>query len=271
MSPCDEIRTDIMASMLSEIGFESFVPDNEGLTAYIKAEIFDLDKITDTVANFPIPTDTTVNNTLIEGQDWNAEWEKNYFKPIVIGNRCVIHSSFHTDIPDAEYRIVIDPRMAFGTGHHSTTSLMIGRILSTDLSGKKVIDMGTGTGILAILCLMRGAAQVTGIEIDPMAQANAVDNTILNNAEAVTMLTGDASLLSEIYKADIFLANINRNIITADIERYADACAPGANLFLSGFYNEDVPVIIDAATRAGFKFDDVTLDNNWACVKLTKS
>ncbi len=164
--PCNEDMTDYYAALLAEIGYESFVPDQAGLVAYIKAEEFSEDKLDDIVKEWPFDSTIHTKAEFIEGRDWNSEWEKNYFKPIVIDDKCVIHSSFHTDIPNCEYDIVIDPKMAFGTGHHATTSLIINRLLNIKLDGKVVIDMGTGTGILAILAAMRGASEIYGVEID---------------------------------------------------------------------------------------------------------
>ena len=270
-SPCSEDLTDIAAALLADAGFETFVPDAAGLTAYIPASKYTpaLRQTLDT----PIFTDVDVtwNAKLIEGQDWNSEWEKHYFKPIVIEGRCVIHSSFHTDVPSAEFDIVIDPKMAFGTGHHSTTTLILQQLLQLPLEGKAVIDMGTGTGILAILARMRGASPVSGIEIDLPAWENAIDNCRLNGCEEITMLHGDASALSQIgYAADLLLANINRNVITADIPDYAKKLKPGATVLLSGFYVHDIPIVSEAAAKAGLETLGHTELNAWACVKLRK-
>ena len=270
-SPCSEDLTDIAAALLADAGFETFVPDAAGLTAYIPASKYTpaLRQTLDT----PIFTDVDVtwNAKLIEGQDWNSEWEKHYFKPIVIEGRCVIHSSFHTDVPSAEFDIVIDPKMAFGTGHHSTTTLILQQLLPLPLEGKAVIDMGTGTGILAILARMRGASPVSGIEIDLPAWENAIDNCRLNGCEEITMLHGDASALSQIgYAADLLLANINRNVITADIPDYAKKLKPGATVLLSGFYVHDIPIVSEAAAKAGLETMGHTELNAWACVKLRK-
>ena len=270
-SPFSEDLTDIAAALLADAGFETFVPDAAGLTAYIPASKYTpaLRQTLDT----PIFTDVDVtwNAKLIEGQDWNSEWEKHYFKPIVIEGRCVIHSSFHTDVPSAEFDIVIDPKMAFGTGHHSTTTLILQQLLQLPLEGKAVIDMGTGTGILAILARMRGASPVSGIEIDLPAWENAIDNCRLNGCEEITMLHGDASALSQIgYAADLLLANINRNVITADIPDYAKKLKPGATVLLSGFYVHDIPIVSEAAAKAGLETMGHTELNAWACVKLRK-
>ncbi|MDE6249010.1 MAG: 50S ribosomal protein L11 methyltransferase, partial [Paramuribaculum sp.] len=167
LEPCDETMTDVLAALLAEEGFESFVPDDNGLTAYVKSELYAPEINRRVVEAFPFDSVITADATTIEGQDWNAEWEKHYFRPIVVDDKCVIHSSFHTDIPECPYDIVIDPKMAFGTGHHSTTSLILRQLLSLDLKGRDVVDVGTGTSILAILGAMRGATEVTGIEIDP--------------------------------------------------------------------------------------------------------
>ena len=149
IAPCCEAATDLMAAYLADCGYESFVPDAEGLTAYIVADEYNPEAVEEVIAGFPMEVECTFSDTLVEGEDWNSEWEKNYFKPIVVGGKCVVHSSFHRDVPQAEYDIVIDPKMAFGTGHHATTSLIIEYLLGEPLEGKSVIDMGTGTGILS--------------------------------------------------------------------------------------------------------------------------
>lgn len=271
-NPCSADITDVMAALLADEGYESFLPDQSGLTAYIRAEQFDTNTVEAAIASMPFQTQVEYNVQTIEGQDWNHEWEKNYFKPIVVGKRCVIHSSFHTDVPAAEYDIVIDPKMAFGTGHHATTSQVISALLDLDLCNKTVIDMGSGTGILAILAAMRGALKVAAVEIDTPAWENALENLKLNNVEtAVTMLNGDAALLSELPKADVFLANINRNIITADLNRYVAACNKGATMLLSGFYEQDIPIIMEVARGLGLTEVSHSTQNDWVCLKLKLS
>lgn len=269
LNPCSEDATDILAAFLAEIGFESFVPDADGLTAYVKTELYDENAIAEALSAFPFDVEITRKVETIEGRDWNAEWEKNYFKPIVVGERCVIHSSFHTDVPQAEYDIVIDPKMAFGTGHHATTSQVISALLDIDETGLTVTDMGTGTGILAILCSMRGATEVNGVEIDPAAWENAVENVALNGQEShVTLHLGDASVLPTLPKADLFIANINRNIITGDLDRYVAAMKPGATMLLSGFYEHDIPVIMKVAAPLGLREVSHTTQKDWCCLKL---
>ncbi|MDE6223297.1 MAG: 50S ribosomal protein L11 methyltransferase [Muribaculaceae bacterium] len=271
-TPCNADITDVMAALLADEGYESFVADERGLTAYIRANQYSDAAVDAALEQLPFDAEVRRSTLLVEGQDWNHEWEKNYFKPIVVGDRCVIHSSFHTDVPSAEYDIVIDPKMAFGTGHHATTSQVISALLDLDLTGKTVIDMGSGTGILAILAAMRGAAKVSAIEIDTPAWENALENLALNGVEQrVAMLNGDASLLPEVAKADVFLANINRNIITADLAAYVDACNPGAEIILSGFYEADIPVIMAVAEPLGLSEIAHTTLNDWCCLKLRKN
>lgn len=270
VTPCDENATDILAALLCEHDYESFVPDGAGLTAYVKKELFDQEVFRQVIAEFPFPATVDVKWDTVEGRDWNSEWEKNYFQPIVVDDKCVIHSSFHKDIPSLPYDIVIDPKMAFGTGHHQTTSLIIKRLLEMSLEGKSVIDMGTGTGILAILAAMRGASRVEAIEIDEFAYLNAVDNVKINNHPEINVILGDASALSGIEPADIFIANINRNIITGDIASYAEALRDGGTMILSGFYDDDIPVIREAAERCGLSYVDRKIRDNWVSVMLKK-
>lgn len=269
-SPCNEDVTDLLAAFLGDIGYESFSPDMNGVTAYIKSEDFNQSQVKEILDGFPMEgVAFTFESEFIKGEDWNSEWEKNYFQPIVVGEECVVHSSFHKDVPKARYDIVIDPKMAFGTGHHSTTSQMMRHILDSDMEGKTVIDMGTGTGILALLCKMRGASKVTGIEIDPFAWENAVENARLNHTD-VAMICGDAKKLEELDESDFFLANINRNIITGDIDRYAAKLKKGGKMYLSGFYEEDIPVVTEAAKKQGLSYDGCLTENKWAAIRLVK-
>lgn len=271
LNPCSEDATDLLAGMLADEGYESFVPDEVGLTAYVKKELFSDDTLKGVLNDFPIDCMVTASSKVIEGRDWNSEWEKNYFQPIVIGDKVVVHSSFHTDIPAAQYDIVIDPKMAFGTGHHSTTSQILTALLSADLDGKSVIDMGTGTGILAILAAMRGAAPVTGIELDGFAYDNAIENVALNRHPEIRLINGDASALAGVDPADMLIANINRNVILADLEAYAAKLKSGGTMLLSGFYEgDDSDMVIAEAEKHGLKFASATSDKRWACLKLLK-
>lgn len=271
LSPCSTDATDLAAAFLADAGFESFEPDESGLTAYIRASEDGEKLAEEALQDFPFEAEIAISSEFIKGEDWNSEWEKNYFKPILIDDLCVVHSTFHKDVPLAKYDIVIDPKMAFGTGHHDTTSQMMRHILSLPLEGKSVIDMGTGTGILSFLAKMRGAENVTGIEIDKPAYENAVDNASLNNCD-VRFIHGDASALSEISVSDLLFANINRNIILADIDRYASALNPGGTMLLSGFYEEDIPLIMEAANKYGLKEESrLVSEAGWTALRLSKN
>lgn len=268
-SPCTETVNDVLAAVLGEVGFESFVECEEGLKAYIQQNLCNEEAIQNAVQDFPLP-DTQVSYTQIEAEDkdWNEEWEKNFFQPIVIEDRCVIHSTFHKDYPKAEYDIVINPQMAFGTGHHETTSSILGELLDADLKGKSVLDMGCGTSILAILASMRGADPVTAIDIDDWCVNNSRDNIALNNINNITVELGDASLLEGREPFDVIIANINRNILLNDMAAYTACMHKGSEIYMSGFYVQDIDAIRSKGESLGLKFVHYREKNNWAAVKL---
>ena len=267
--PCTEIVNDVLSGVLGEAGFESFVEQTDGITAYIQKELYNESLLKEALADFPLP-DTQIEYNFVEAEDkdWNEEWEKNFFQPIVIGDRCVIHSTFHNDVPQAEYDIVINPQMAFGTGHHETTSSILGELLEADLKGKSVLDMGCGTSILAILASMRGADPVTAIDIDDWCVNNSRDNIALNHIRNITVELGDASLLKGRKPFDVIIANINRNILLNDLPAYAACMHSGSEIYMSGFYVEDIPAIREKGESLGMKFVHHREKHNWAAVKL---
>jgi ribosomal protein L11 methyltransferase len=269
--PCTETVNDVVSALAGEIGFESFVECEGGVQAYIQQSLFDEAALAQMVADFPLP-DTQIEYTAVEAEDkdWNEEWEKNFFQPIVIEDRCCIHSTFHHDTPPAEYEILINPQMAFGTGHHETTSSIIAELLDTDLLGKRVLDMGCGTSILAILASMRGAKEVTAIDIDDWCVNNSRDNIALNNCTNITVELGDAHSLAGREPFDVVIANINRNILLADMPAYAAVMKAGSQLLMSGFYVEDIPAIRQMAESLGFRFEHHREKNRWAAVKFVK-
>ena len=270
-NPCNETINDTLAYVLGEIGFESFVENEEGLMAYIQCSLCDEEAVKKALAEFPIP-DAGITYTFAEAEDknWNEEWEKNYFQPIVIDNRCVIHSTFHHDVPKAEYDIVINPQMAFGTGHHETTSLIIAEMLDSELKDKSLLDMGCGTSILAILARMRGACPCTAIDIDEWCVRNSIENIELNKVDDIAVSQGDASALAGKGPFDIVIANINRNILLNDMTCYAACMHPGSELYMSGFYVSDIPVIRQKAEELGLRFIHHKEKNNWAMAKFVK-
>ena len=268
-TPCNETVNDVLTALLGDAGFESFVERPDGIAAYIQANLYNEANLKQTIADYPLPdTGITYSYTEAEDKDWNEEWEKNFFQPIVIGDRCVIHSTFHHDIPQAAYDIVINPQMAFGTGHHETTSLIIGELLDADLQGKNVLDMGCGTSILAILARMRGAASCTAIDIDDWCVRNSLENIDLNHIEGIQVYQGDASSLADKGPFDVVIANINRNILLADMGHYTARMNQGATLFISGFYTEDIPVLQAEAERLGLRYDRQREKNRWAAVRF---
>lgn len=270
VDPVDEVQCDVLAALLCEVGFESFEQTETGVVAYIQSSGYDEKIVAEALKGFEFTSKLTWTSEFVEGRDWNEEWEKNYFTPMVIAGRCVIHSTFHKDYPKLEYDIVIDPKMAFGTGHHETTNLMVEQILREDMRGKSVLDMGTGTGILAMLASKCGASEAVGIEIDEFAFQNTLENVKLNAVDNVTMLLGDASLLEPEMQFDYVIANINRNIIMADIDRYAMVLKPGGKMLLSGFYEDDIPLVLEAATPLDLHEVLHNVKNRWTMLLLTK-
>ena len=268
-SPCNETVNDVVSALAGEIGFESFVEWENGVQAYIQQSLFDEEALKSMVSEFPLP-DTKIEYTIVEAEDkdWNEEWEKNFFQPIVIGDRCCIHSTFHKDTPQTEYEILINPQMAFGTGHHETTSSIISELLEADLQGKSVLDMGCGTSILAILASMRGAGPITAIDIDDWCVNNSRDNIALNRIGNITVEWGDANLLKGREPFDVIIANINRNILLTDMAQYAACMHSGSELYMSGFYVQDIPVIQEKAESLGMEFIHHREKNNWAAVKF---
>ena len=268
-TPCTETANDVLSAVLGEVGFESFVEAPDGINAYIQKDLFNEVTLTEAISDFPLP-DTQIRYTFqdAEDKDWNEEWEKNFFQPIVIGDRCVIHSSFHHDAPKAKYDIVINPQMAFGTGHHETTSLIIGELLDSELQGKSLLDMGCGTSILAILARMRGAAPCIAIDIDEWCVRNSLENIELNKVDNITVSQGDASALEGKGPFDVVIANINRNILLNDMKQYVRCMHPGSELYMSGFYVDDIPVIQAEAARNGLHFVHHQEKNRWAAVKF---
>ena len=262
------IINDVLAAELGEIGFESFAETDNGLTGYIPETLCDIPQLENTLASFPLEN-VLISYTQkhIESKDWNEEWEKNYFKPISIGKECIIHASFHEVEAGYTYDIVIDPKMAFGTGNHETTYLMINEILPLDIEGKEVLDMGCGTAVLAILAAKKGARRVVAVDIDEWAYQNALENARLNQTTNIKIVLGGAEQISRLGKFDIVLANINRNILLNDIKAYAPCMKKDAWLFMSGFYKEDIPLIKAECEKNNVSFVSYNEKNNWVAVK----
>ncbi|WP_373732879.1 50S ribosomal protein L11 methyltransferase [Bacteroides heparinolyticus] len=270
-TPCTEVVNDVLSAVLAEAGFESFVEQTDGINAYIQKALYNESTLKEALAEFPLPdVNIEYNYTEAEDRNWNEEWEKNFFQPIVIDNRCVIHSTFHKDVPQAEYDIVINPQMAFGTGHHETTSLIIGELLDSDLQEKSLLDMGCGTSILTILARMRGATPCTAIDIDEWCVRNSLENIELNRVDNIDVFQGDASSLKDKGPFDIIIANINRNILLNDMKHYVSRMNQGGSLLMSGFYANDIPVIQAEAENNGLHLIHHREKNQWAVVLFRK-
>ena len=266
-----EIVNDVLAAELGEIGFESFTSDEKGLQGFIPATLYNIAHVAEKLAAFPLEG-TTIHYSArpVEDKDWNEEWEKNYFQPIHIGNECQIRASFHPEKPGFRHNILIDPKMAFGTGNHETTYLMIQAMLASDLKGQEVLDMGCGTAVLAILAHQQGAKRIVAIDIDEWAYNNALENIHLNQAEEIQVLLGGAERIAETGTYDTILANINRNILLHDIHHYAQALKEGGQLIMSGFYEEDCPMLEAECRQWGLEPIDRASRNKWTRMRVIR-
>lgn len=269
-SPFSEDNADWIVAEIESLGFDSFSVESPYLMAYIPKDKFDETLLNEALKAFEGILEIEVSHDLVPEKNWNAIWESQ-FQPIVVDDRCTVKATFHKDLPDTEFNIVIDPKMAFGTGHHQTTYLMISSLMDEAVAGKSVLDMGCGTGILAILAAMRGAkSPVTAIDIDHIAAESALENSALNGVgDCLDVKCGDASLLGD-KMYDLVLANINRNILMSDIPVYSSCMSRGAVLLISGFYTEDVPMLVAVASRNGLQYDTERSRDNWAVVRFVK-
>jgi ribosomal protein L11 methyltransferase len=268
LQPDTEINREILVAELGNIGYESFTETDELLEAYIPTPDFSEELI---LHLFPVDFSGfkfTWTFEIITDQNWNELWEKNYFQPLLIDDRCLIRAPFHTDYPKAEYEIVIEPGMAFGTGNHETTSLMISEILMQKLKGKTVLDMGCGTGILSILASMRGADKITGIDIDSWATNSATENAIYNHISNLEVVQGGADVLPAT-KFDFIYANIQRNILLKDMPEYCNVLKKGGELIMSGFYFEDLESIKQMANELGMRFKKFSENHKWIAAVFT--
>ena len=271
VDPVDEVQCDVLAALLCEAGFESFEQTETGVVAYAPSGDFAEEKVAEALRGFEFTSRIEWIHEYVEGRDWNEEWEKNYFKPIRIGNDCLIRASFHEPEPGYTYTIIIDPKMAFGTGNHETTFLMISWMLEEQLAGKRLLDMGCGTAVLAILARMKGAEKVVAIDIDEWAYTNALENIRLNHTAEIEVALGGAERIAAFAPFEVIFANINRNILLQDMRHYAEALQPAGQLFMSGFYLEDLPVIAEECQRNGLRVEGYKERHNWVAVKVVKA
>lgn len=267
IKPDNQDFRDILMASLGEVGFESFVENDSNVEAYIPSNITFIEKID--VLDFDPLFVFQYKNEIIPEQNWNEVWEKNYFQPLVIANKCVVRAPFHTDYPKLEFEIVIEPKMAFGTGNHETTSLMIEHLLELDIANKKVLDMGCGTGILAILSSMLGAKKVTAIDIDKWSYEATCENSLINKCNNITVHIGNSSILGN-ESFDLILANIHKNVLIDDMARYNNVLILGGTLIMSGFYEHDLTDIKHVADSLNLKMNIFKTRNKWVAVSFTK-
>jgi ribosomal protein L11 methyltransferase len=262
-----ELGSEILIAELGEKAFESFIETETGISAYVQKDLWS-ENILEDIQILDNP-EFNISYTFeeIEQVNWNEEWEKN-FEAIEVDGKCHVRAPFH-EKTNAEYDIVIEPKMSFGTGHHETTHMMIQHILETDFTNKKTLDMGCGTAILAILAEMKGAQPIDAIDIDNWCYLNSIENAERNNCKHISVYEGDASLLSG-KKYDIIIANINRNILLNDMQQYVDCLNANGILFLSGFYTEDIPFISESCTSKGLTYVKQFERNNWVALKFVK-
>ena len=262
-----ELGSEILIAELGELPFESFIETENGFSAYIQKEFWN-ENILDGLYILENP-DFKIDYSFeeIEQVNWNEEWEKN-FEPIEVDGKCYVRAPFHKKT-NAEFDIVIEPKMSFGTGHHETTHMMIQHLLETDVTSKKTLDMGCGTAILAILAEMKGAQPIDAIDIDNWCYLNSIENAERNNCKHISVYEGDAALLKD-KKYDIIIANINRNILLNDMQQYVDCLNENGTLFLSGFYTEDIPFIDASCTEKGLQYVKKFERNNWVALKYIK-
>ncbi len=262
--------SDILIAELSEVGFDSFNEEDTVLFAYIKEMDFNEGEIHQVLNKYPNLKDLFWSVTRMPEENWNAIWESSY-EPVLVAGRCYIRAPFHPASgirhPASIIDIVIEPKMSFGTAHHETTSLMIESLLDEVVIGKTVLDMGCGTGVLAILASKMGAGRVVAIDYDKWAVENALENVIKNNTSTIDVIRGDASDIP-LEQFDVILANINRNTLIEQIPSYATALKKGGGLFLSGFYTEDLPTVEAYAGKHGLRISGTRVKNNWMVAKF---
>lgn len=265
-----EAHVEIITAYLSEFGFEGSAED-EQVKAYIAVgehSETDIKVLIDELIEKGL-CEKAYQIETIAPKNWNEEWEKNYFQPIIIGEQCLIKSSFHQTDLKAKYEIVIDPKMSFGTGHHETTSMMAEYILELELADKMILDMGTGTGILGILASLIGCKKVIGIDNDSWCYENAQENIEKNHIDNFEMHLGDAGLLKSYPNAfDLIIANINRHILLADIKYYHQSMHKGSTLLLSGFYESDLEEIEKECLKYGLKRIDYKMKRSWVAAQF---
>lgn len=269
INPFIEWLRDILTAELGEIGYESFVEAEDGMDAYIPEENYSKKQLKQILEKSHGNFSVSWNKKIIKDKNWNEEWEKNYYKPVIIGNDCLIRAPFHTEYKKCRYEIIIEPNMSFGTGNHETTIMMVETILEANLKGKKVLDMGCGTGILSILASKLGAYECTAIDINERAFESVKKNMVLNKTTNISPKLGNALILTD-EKFDFIFANIQKNILLKDMQAYKKALKNNGTLIMSGFYIHDYPDIKAKAKKLGLSEKGFKENNSWGAGIFTK-
>jgi ribosomal protein L11 methyltransferase len=265
----EEYQQDLLVAALADIGFDTFEDLAQGLDAFIVKSAFEEASLTEVITSFADDFKTNYVLHYIEAENWNEEWEKN-FSPLIINDDCFVRATFHAHQPQYRYEIVIDPKMAFGTGHHQTTTMMMLYILETEVAGQTILDMGAGTGILGILASKRGAEAIIAIDNDEVCYRSAIENAALNGIDNLTSLCGSKEAIPAT-AFDLILANINRNILLDQIEQYAAVLKPGGKIFFSGFYESpDLEMIKKHCENFGLHYVDHKKIDNWVAASFIK-
>ena len=267
-NPENEILKDMFMELLGTIGFDSFMDTDEGFEAYCQEPALDEEELNGIMQMEQFANVKLLKKELIPDQDWNATWEASY-EPVIINEFCRIRAPFHKVEGSYKYDLIIEPKMSFGTAHHETTSQIIELMLQSDFTGLNLLDMGSGTGVLAILAKKLGSATTVAIDNDEWAYRNALDNIRLNDENDIVVELGDANSLND-RQFDVILANINRNILLRDMKEYVKCLVDGGKIFFSGFYEEDLVLITKEAERLGLTYSNHVTKNNWTAAVFVK-
>lgn len=267
---CSVEQAEILIAELAELGFDSFEETEAGLIASIETAAFQDEEVNLLIVRYGIMGKINYTATEVERQNWNEDWEKNY-EPIAVMDQCYIRATFHASAKTFPYEIVINPKMSFGTGHHATTWLMVKQQLDLSHEGRRVLDIGCGTGILAIMAGLRGAAAIEAFDIDDWAVENARENFALNAVVADRLKKGTIETVNPQGKFDIVLANINRNVLLDELHQYEPLITPGGHLLLSGFYEEDIPAIDELCRKLKLQLLRSETKDQWAVLVYIKS
>ena len=267
-NPDNENLKDMFMELLGEIGFDSFMDTDDGFDAYCQEPLLNEEELNDIMQMEQFANVKLIKKELIPDQDWNATWEASY-EPVIINEFCRIRAPFHKVEGSYKYDLIIEPKMSFGTAHHETTSQIIELMLQSDFTGQNLLDMGSGTGVLAILAKKLGSATTVAIDNDEWAYRNALDNIRLNDENEIIVELGDATSLND-RQFDVILANINRNILLRDMKEYVKCLVDGGKIFFSGFYEEDLVLIKKEAERLGLTYSNHVTKNNWTAAVFVK-